>query len=138
MRMAGPGESFARNEQKRFPIRRTGTGIAKPTARRQGMPARRVTLAVVAALSFHGVALAVPGKADFARERPAPAAREIGDWVVASHDNGASAFFIIDKREARLYVFDPGGRLQGAAPVLLGLAHGDDSFPGIGEKRLTD
>ena len=37
----------------------------------------------------------------------------------------APSFFVIDKRNARLYVFDRNGRLQGAAPVLLGLAHGD-------------
>ena len=42
----------------------------------------------------------------------------------------------MDKRRARLYVFEPGGRLRGAAPVLLGLARGDDTVPGIGERPL--
>jgi len=57
--------------------------------------------------------------------------------VVATSDNGRSAFFIIDKANARLYVFNASGLLQGSAPVLLGLARGDDSVPGIGEKPLA-
>jgi hypothetical protein len=60
----------------------------------------------------------------------------VADWVVASHDNARSAFFVVDKTRARLYVFDVKGKLQGAAPILLGLARGDDSVPGIGEKPL--
>jgi hypothetical protein len=75
--------------------------------------------------------------ANFAREQPAHAARTIADWVVTSKDNRGSAFFIIDKARARLYVFDPAGRLQGASPILLGLARGDDSVPGIGDKPLA-
>lgn len=76
--------------------------------------------------------------ANFAREQPARATRTIADWVVASKDNRGAAFFIIDKAHARLYVFDPAGRLQGASPILLGLARGDDSVPGIGDKPLAE
>lgn len=75
--------------------------------------------------------------ADFARSHPSKAARTVANWVVAAADNAGSAFFVIDKVNARLYVFDPRGRLQGASPVLLGLARGDDSAPGVGEKPLS-
>jgi hypothetical protein len=76
-------------------------------------------------------------RANFMHEQPAHAARTIADWVVTSQDNRGSSFFIIDKARARLYVFDPAGRLQGASPILLGLARGDDSVPGIGDKPLA-
>jgi hypothetical protein len=97
----------------------------------------RAGLAVIAGLALHGGVVAATSRADFGAERPAQAARTIGDWVVASGDNGRAAFFIIDKSKARLYVFDPLGHLRGATPVLLGLARGDDSAPGIGAKPLS-
>jgi len=75
--------------------------------------------------------------ADFAGRHPSRAARTIADWVVRAHDNGRSSFFIVDKPSARLYVFDPRGQLRGSAPVLLGLARGDDSAPGIADKPLA-
>ena len=34
--------------------------------------------------------------------------------------------------------FEADGHLKGDAPVLLGLARGDDTVPGIGERKLAD
>jgi hypothetical protein len=105
------------------------------------MPSQRFAsaLAVTAALIFHDGAVAASSKgADFAGTYASRPTRSVANWIVASNDNGSSAFFIIDKRNAYLYVFDARGRLQGAAPVLLGLTRGDDSAPGIGEKPLAD
>jgi hypothetical protein len=76
-------------------------------------------------------------RADFAGRHPGRAARTVADWIIQTHDNGSAAFFIVDKVNARLYVFDQRGKLQGASPVLLGLARGDDSAPGIGAKPLA-
>lgn len=45
---------------------------------------------------------------------------------------------IIDKRQAHLWVFDGSGKPQGNAPVLLGVARGDDTAPGIGDKKLSE
>lgn len=45
---------------------------------------------------------------------------------------------IIDKVYARVMIFDAKGQLQGAAPALLGLAKGDDSTPGIGQRKLSN
>lgn len=70
--------------------------------------------------------------AEFGAVTPTPAARHMADWVVGRDDNGKLPFFVIDKRDARLYVFQPDGVLVGAAPVLLGAARGDNSYPGIG------
>ncbi len=75
--------------------------------------------------------------ADFRAEPASIAARQIGDWVVATHDNHALPFVIIDKIEAMVFVFDRSGRIIGAAPALLGLGHGDDTVPGIGQRELA-
>lgn len=58
-------------------------------------------------------------------------------WVTASGDNGGLAFMIIDKENAEVFIFTSDGELKGAAPALLGLARGDDSAPGIGDRKLS-
>ncbi|HUL66376.1 MAG TPA: hypothetical protein VLW55_17385 [Burkholderiaceae bacterium] len=97
----------------------------------------RFVLGIAVAVGFDGAAIAA-GAANFAGMPSTRAVRAIANWVTKSNDNGRSAFFVIDKRDARLYVFNARGRLQGRAPVLLGLARGDDSVPGIGEKALAE
>ncbi|HEV7820025.1 MAG TPA: hypothetical protein VGO84_02525 [Burkholderiales bacterium] len=64
--------------------------------------------------------------------------RYIADWVADSRDAGDKPFVIIDKKGAKVFVFDKNARLLGAAPVLLGLAAGDDTAPGIGAKPLSE
>ena len=59
-------------------------------------------------------------------------------WVLEAHDNGNAPFIIIDKREARLWLFSAAGQSMGDTPVLLGLAKGDKSVPGIGERDMKD
>jgi len=71
--------------------------------------------------------------ADFGDIRPTPAARRMADWVVTRRDNSRMPFMVLDKRDARLYVFQPNGQLIARTPVLLGSAHGDDTYPGIGD-----
>jgi hypothetical protein len=46
-------------------------------------------------------------------------------------------FAIVDKTDARVFIFDAAGRLRGAAPALLGLARGDDAVPSIGDRALS-
>ena len=71
---------------------------------------------------------------DFGGEQPSSDARRIAQWIVGSGDNNGLPFAIVDKKDARLFVFEPGGRIIGATPALLGLAPGDHSFPGVGDK----
>lgn len=78
-----------------------------------------------------------PKRANFERERASRDARHVADWVVDSGDNRSLPFVIVDKTDAKVFVFDASGRLSGATPALLGLARGDDSFPGIGERALS-
>ncbi|MFD0666637.1 hypothetical protein ACT80S_02870 [Ramlibacter sp. MAHUQ-53] len=73
---------------------------------------------------------------DFGAERVSPEARQVAAWALASGDHGRGHLVIVDKKRARVYVLSPAGRLLGAAPALLGLARGDESVPGIGERPL--
>jgi hypothetical protein len=79
-----------------------------------------------------------PRLANFGVETPSPEARHVADWVADSRDTAGSAFLIVDKKYARIYVFDDESRLRGTAPVLLGSAMGDDSVPGIGSRAIAD
>lgn len=59
-------------------------------------------------------------------------------WIRATGNNHGKPFAIIDKKAARLHVFNSAGTPRGSSPVLLGLAVGDDSVPGIGERKMSD
>ena len=76
-------------------------------------------------------------RANLKSEAASAEARQMADWVVDSGDNKNMPFVILDKKEAKVYVFHAHGGLRGAAPVLLGITAGDDSFPGVGNKPLS-
>lgn len=76
-------------------------------------------------------------RADFAQEPASPDARLVADEIVRLGDNQGIPFVLVDKTHAKVYVFSADGRLQGAAPALLGLALGDHAVPGIGERKLS-
>ena len=78
-----------------------------------------------------------PQKANFLGEPASKDARRVADWVASSGDNNGLPYAIIDKIQAKVFVFDRGGRLRGASFVLLGKARGDDSVPGIGSRKLS-
>jgi hypothetical protein len=73
-----------------------------------------------------------------AERAPTADARHMADWVVQRRDNGRMPFMVLDKRDARLYVFDAQGHLLDQTPVLLGSAHGDETYPGIGDVPIAD
>jgi hypothetical protein len=79
-----------------------------------------------------------PKRASFEREHRSRDAQHVADWVVDSGDNHGVPFVIVDKMDAKVFVFGADGRLRGAAPALLGLSRGDDSIPGIGDRKLSD
>ena len=80
------------------------------------------------------VSNAASSGADFAGERASLDARYAANWVLESGDHQGQPFAIVDKRDARIYVFEPQGRVLGAAPVLIGLAPGDLSVPDIAQR----
>ena len=110
------------------------------------------TLSVIARLLVVGVLVAglsnqpgfavghaanAPQRANFDQESASQDARYIADWIVDSNDNGKLPFLVVDKKNAKVFVFDAAGQIQGAAPVLLGTAYGDNSTPGIGQRKLA-
>lgn len=87
-----------------------------------------------------GRATAAPGGssvADFRGESGSDDVRAVADWVAKSRDNAGLAFVIVDKLNAKVFLFDSEGRLSAATPALLGLGKGDESVDGIGRRRLA-
>ena len=76
-------------------------------------------------------------RANFGAHQPSPDARSVANWVVDSRDHKDMSFVIVDKKDAKVYVFNRAGQIKDASVALLGSAHGDDSVPGIGDKPLT-
>jgi hypothetical protein len=79
---------------------------------------------------FHG--------ADFASHPASADARFIADWVADSGDSRSLPFIILDKRDARVFVFGAEGRLIDSSPVLLGATPGDDSVADIGTRPMAN
>ena len=101
------------------------------------VPASLLHLAFAEDLPLVAVGPARATHADFKKEKASAETRQTAHWIVNSGDNQHMPFAIIDKVNARVFVFDAGGQLSGAAAVLLGLARGDDSTPGIGQRELS-
>ncbi|MDF2463682.1 MAG: hypothetical protein K0Q43_1917 [Ramlibacter sp.] len=71
-------------------------------------------------------------KPEFGVQHASDDARFVTNWILDADDHRGMPFAVVDKKDARIYVFDAGGRLSGSAPALLGQAVGDDSAPDVG------
>ena len=100
---------------------------------RNALAAALMTMVAPAAAS----AAVEPAQAGFAAEPASADTRRLADWVVRSGDAHGLPFILVDKIGARVFAFDAQGQIRGAAPVLLGLARGDVSPPGIGTRKLS-
>lgn len=78
-----------------------------------------------------------PGGRGAADATESSIANEVAAWVRETADNQGLPFLVIDKINAQVLAYDGEGRLLGAAPALLGLARGDVSPPGIGDRPLS-
>lgn len=129
----------------------TGTDPAASSATsaagRSRRPVRALRRCLAAAGLVLGIGLAGHSLADdgpdhgrldrFDASDASASTRQVRAWVLETADNQGLPFLIVDKISARVFAFDPEGRLLGAAPVLLGLARGDISPPGIGDRPLA-
>lgn len=75
--------------------------------------------------------------ANFKQQSASADVREVAQWVLVSKDNHGRPFVIVDKVEARVFVFDAIGRLQGTDFALLGMARGDTSNGVVGKNGLS-
>jgi hypothetical protein len=76
-------------------------------------------------------------RANFKQENASQNAQKIAQWAIGSGDTQGLPFVIVDKVDAKVFVFDRDGQLLGASPALVGLARGDDTVPGIGTRKLS-
>lgn len=109
----------------------------EPIATERAAVGRRRLATLAGWLLLTGVALAQP-EADFGAAAPAADVRQLANGIARTRDNQGKAFFLIDKAQATLYVFDRHARLVASTPVLLGAAQGDDSVPGIGARPMAE
>ncbi len=61
----------------------------------------------------------------------------VAGWVATNKDNGGLPYIIVDKVNARVYVFNAEDRLQGSAAALLGMEQGDGSAHGVGNRAMS-
>lgn len=73
----------------------------------------------------------------FLAEGASPHVRKLGAWAIQTGDHQGGPFIIVDKAEAKVFVFSAKGVLLGTAPALLGMATGDTSPDGIGARKLA-
>ena len=76
-------------------------------------------------------------RAFFGSETRSGEALLVADWVIRKQDNHGMAFVIVDKKQAKLFVFDVEGRILASSLVLLGAAVGDLTTPGVGDLPLS-
>lgn len=84
-----------------------------------------------------GIAAAQGPAPDFGVESASDEVRQMAGWVVASADSQKMPFIIVDKKNAKVFLFESSGQLHGASAALLGQGQGDDTVPGIGERKLS-
>lgn len=75
--------------------------------------------------------------ADFAGQVASADARFVADWAVDTRDHGNRPFAVVDKKSARIFVFNANGRLRGSSAALLGLMPGDMGTAGLNKRDLA-
>ena len=91
---------------------------------------------------IHAISATVPVvRGDLNAESAQALASASGDaryavrWVLATHDNQGMPFVIVDKKHARIFVFENKGHLLGTSPALLGLSLGDTDVSDIIQRQ---
>ncbi|MBI5275752.1 MAG: L,D-transpeptidase [Burkholderiales bacterium] len=117
------------------PEKKVAQAAKKPTAKK---PAAKKPAAKKGAVARKETVPKEPGPlADFGETQAPDDVVHVANWVSYTHNNFKRNFVLIDKKQARLYVFQPDGKLKGHSPILLGKAIGDHTVPGVGDKPLS-
>lgn len=74
---------------------------------------------------------------DFRQESIVLSTATFANRIVKTDDHESKSFIIVDKINAKVFVFDRFGHFVAAAPALLGLTRGDQLSPGLGARRLS-
>ncbi|NNU42632.1 L,D-transpeptidase [Ramlibacter montanisoli] len=120
----------------------------KPKAKAEASAAKARPAGKSAAAKGHDKKTSAKKKASPEDLKPGPLANfngvdapadvvHVANWVSYTRNAKKKAFVLIDKKQARMYVFDPQGKLKSQTPILLGKAVGDHTVPGIGNKPFA-
>lgn len=107
------------------------------TIRRAALLPRSVFAAAVLVLGLAGASLPVTAAPVDLPESASSEVRQAVTHALSAGDAAGLPFAVVDKKNARLYVFDATGTLRGTTPVLLGSAVGDTYFPGLNQRNLS-
>lgn len=124
--------AFAATDKEASPAKAKAT-IAKKDAKKGGSkPVKKPTKTAKKA------EVPKPGPlADFGKTEAPADVVHIANWVSYTRNNQNKAFVVVDKKQARMYLFEPNGKLKSDAPVLLGQAVGDVIPPGTASKPIS-
>jgi len=120
-------------------IRRGGPRTRSPCASRVlaiGL-AFLLSCEAVAAATANGTPAVPAATVDLGHQSASLEVQRVASWVSGSKDNRGMPYLIVDKANARVFVFDAHGRLLGADAALLGMGKGDRSVAGIGDRKMS-
>ena len=83
-----------------------------------------------------GLALMLP-TAVLAAEAATGEAARVAQWVRDSKDNQHRPYIVVDKANARVFLFDASGTMKGEDAALLGMERGDKAVAGPGKGQLS-
>lgn len=90
--------------------------------------------ALVACMLPGGIGAALAAGLDFKGRSVSADTRQLAEWIAETGDAKGKPIAIVDKKAARLYVFDRKHRLVGSSAVILGQTVGDHTVAGVGER----
>lgn len=90
--------------------------------------------ALCAAWAIACAAVAAPVEGSFEKATSSVDAQLMVEWIRQSGDAEGRPFMVVDKRAARVFVFDGSGRMRAHTAALLGAARGDNTVPGVGDR----
>ncbi len=111
--------------------------LSQTTIRRAAWLPRSVFAAAVLVLGLAGACLPAMAAPVDLPESASAEVRQAVTHALSAGDTAGLPFAVVDKKNARLYVFDAAGTLRGVTPVLLGSAVGDTYFPGLNQRNLS-
>ena len=85
----------------------------------------------------HAAAKVAASESFYTSMQASPEVQQLQEGIASSKDNQDMPFVILDKKQAKIFVYEKDGRNLGGAPALLGIAIGDKYYPGTGQIKLS-
>lgn len=85
----------------------------------------------------HAAAKVAASESFYTSKQASPEVQQLQEGIASSKDNQDMPFVILDKKQAKIFVYEKDGRNLGGAPALLGIAIGDKYYPGTGQIKLS-